>query len=800
MASIQTSIQLQDRMTATLSRITQAMSTMMSACEATQAAVDQGANAASWDSARQEIALASAEVIQYREELERAASVQPPAPVEPTWTAVATAPVFMSSGADRFAAEFQAADEMAQQLYKRQLQLSTQARQMRVTPPGMLNDVASVENRMQQLTNRVQQLNRIPVSLRTEQTNSQIEALREKLGAVEAAQEDVNQAIARMDISAANAAYARLNALMDSTERDIRDNLNAQNQFNKSIERGGSAASGLEQMIKGVAMSMMAAFSVQKVIALSDSVTQTTARLNLMNDGLQTTDQLTQQIFASAQRARAPFMDTAGAIAKMGLNAGSAFANNRELIAFMEQVNKQFVIGGASAQEQSNAMTQLSQAMAAGALRGEELNSILDAAPGIARTIEKNMGWAEGSIKQYAEKGAVSAQVVKNSLLNMADETNEKFNSMPMTFGQVITTVQNTLLQSFWPIIQAIGKGASFINEHWDTIGPIFYGIAAGILYAAFAFGVFSLAMAIANGAFTAFLANPGTWIILAIAIAIGVVVAAIYKWVQSVGGLRIAWLICVNGVLSAWDRLKLGFSYAGMMIMNSIDNMAFGFESFKVNVLNTLGNLKVKGLTILQNFVNGAIDYINKLINAANSIAGTSFEVIEHVEFGAAEAIEEQAKQKQRAEGLAARKMANNAERRAREQDYTRAERAAEDARMKREAEIEAARMDAARKAAEDDNSTYGGAEPEIVGNTGKTAANTAAMADSMDVLDEDLKYMRDAAEQEVINRFTLAELKVDVKNSNTLTKKADFDDMGRFLSAFTSEFMDAAAEGGHI
>lgn len=156
-------------------------------------------------------------------------------------------------------------------------------------------------------------------------------------------------------------------------------------------------------------------------------------------------------------------------------------------------INKQFVIGGASAQEQSNAMIQLSQAMAAGALRGEELNSILDAAPGIARTIEQNMGWAEGSIKQYAEKGAVSAQVVKASLLNMAQETNEKFNSMPMTFGQVITTVQNTLLQTFWPIIQMIGKGASFINDNWSTIAPVFYGAAVGILVAAVAWGIYTV-------------------------------------------------------------------------------------------------------------------------------------------------------------------------------------------------------------------------------------------------------------------------------------------------------------------
>lgn len=795
MAGISTSIQMVDQMTPVIQSITNAMNLMVSGFYTAQSVTSAAFDTAPMAAMQQEVVNTSAELARYQQELERVQNTQVNVP-EPTWSSVATPQVFMNSGADRFADEMQSANQMAQQLFQTQRQISEQARSLRVTPPGMLNDVAAVENRIQSLASRIQQLDDIPINLRTDQTNNELENLRRNLVRAVDTQESLNQAMSRMDISAANAAYQQLNNIVSSTEQRIRDNLSMQEQFNQSMRNGQTAASGLRGKLKSIAMSAAAAFSVQKVIALADSATQTTARLNLMNDGLQSTERLNQMIFASAQRARAPYMETASAIAKMGLNAGNAFESNQELIAFMEQVNKQFVIGGATAQEQSNAMVQLSQAMAAGALRGEELNSILDAAPGIARTIEKNMGWAEGSIKQYAAKGAVSAQVVKNSLLNMAEETNTKFNSIPMTFSQVLTTAQTTLLQTFWPIIQMIGKGASFINENWSTIEPVFYGLATGIAAAAAAWGIYTVAQWIANGAaqkfFAGLLANPFFWI----AIVIGIIVAAIYRWVQSVGGLRVAWLICVNGVLTAADNLRLGFLAAWIATQNGLDNMQYAFAAFKTGVLNHLGNMKVKGLTIIQDFINGAIDRINKLISTVNNIAGTSIELVGHVEFAAGAAAEEEAKRQQRAADLANLWSQNAADKAARQSSYDRQQRAADDARMQRQAAIAAAKNSAAQNAAEN-NSEMGGAG-DIAANTGKTAGNTAAMADSMDLLDEDLKYMRDAAEQEIINRFTLAELKVDVNNNNTLKTQTDFADVNRMLGDVTAEILAAAAEGG--
>lgn len=249
--------------------------------------------------------------------------------------------------------------------------------------------------------------------------------------------------------------------------------------FTKKTKEAVNAANQVKSSWGGVGSvikTAMAAFGVKQIIDITDDMTSAKARLSLMNDGSQTDEVLQSKIMESAQRSRAGYLDTASAIAKLGLNAGSAFASNDETIAFMEQVNKLFVIGGASAQEQSNAMTQLTQAMAAGALRGEELNSILDAGPGIARAIEKYMGISEGSIKSVAEQGLVTADVVKNALFYVAEDTNTKFESMPKTFGQVWTQIKNKALSAFDGIMTRIN---GFLNSDFGT--QVINGILLGI-------------------------------------------------------------------------------------------------------------------------------------------------------------------------------------------------------------------------------------------------------------------------------------------------------------------------------
>lgn len=293
-----------------------------------------------------------------------------------------------------------------------------------------------------------------------------------------------------------------------------------------------------------------------------------------------------------------------------------------------------------------------------------------------------------------------------------------------------------------------------------------------------------------------ALLACPLTWIIIAIV----AVVAAIAVWIHHVGGIKVAWLMCVNAVLTAADNLKLGFMFIWTNIQNGIDNMQYGFAVFKTAVLDTLGRLKVMGLTILESFINGAIDQINKLIGLANSIPGVAIETISYVEFAADAAAVEETKRQQRASDLATMRDQNAADKKAREQEYNRMVMAANAAQIHRKAEITAAQSDAARKKAveSNQNSAVEG-QDDVVNNTAETANNTAKMGDSMNMAEENLKYMRDLAEQETINRFTTAEIKVDMVNNNSVSSGMDLDGIVSYLVAGVQTSMEQAAEGVH-
>lgn len=619
-------------------------------------------------------------------------------------------------------------------------------------------------------------------------------ALNMTISSFETLQITSSNAVNTSSIQAARAELNKAEIAFDEIEQEIRQANQAQQQFNNDIRNGQGAADSLLRKIKSMAATVGLAFSAKKVIELADTMTQTRARLDLMNDGLQTTEELQNKIVASANRSRAAYQQTADMVSKLGMQAGSAFSSNDELIAFTEQLNKSFVIAGTDAMGIESTMYNLTQALASGVLRGQDLNAVMSNAMPIVQNIADYLDVPVGKIRDIAAEGQLSAEVVKNAMLAAADETNAKFAQIPMTFSQVWTILQNTLLQTFEPIIQTIGAAAQFIYDNWATIEPIFWGLAAAVGAYAVALGVQTVATWIATGAakvfFTTLMTNPLFWI----ALAIGVVIGAIYKWVQSVGGLEIAWKIAMDGILTAWDWVKIGFFTGVYWILDLWDKLKLGILTAVVGIQNFMGDMKAGVLGILQNMVNGAIGIINNFINLLNRIPGVSIDAIQEVTFGTTAKMESEAVKRAREADLKVYRDEIESAIAARDASLAQMKLDARTGTAQRRAEINAMRAEAAKHVESgflfDDNT---------MNNIADIEANTAAMRDSMETSEEELKYMRDLAERDTINRFTTAEIKVEMPVNASINSELDLDGIVAHLEDKVYETMVIAAEGVH-
>ena len=691
---------------------------------------------------------------------------------------------------------------------------------------------------------------------------SPLQSMHKAMGVVlntfEAMQQASGRAVDTAAIREAREEWAKAGTAFDTIEENIRNANNEQQKFNNSIRGGSNSANGLLSTIKKIAIAAGGIAGINKVLNISDELASTKARLNLLVDDGGSVDVLEQKIMASAQRSRSAYFDTASAVAKLGLNAGNAFNGDMDqVIAFMEQVNKQFVIGGATAQEQSNAMIQLTQAMAAGALRGEELNSILDGAPGIARAIEKYMGIAEGSIKTVAQEGKVTAEVVKNAMFAMADETNAKFDSMPKTWAQIWVDMKNQALSMFAPIltkINQLGNSAKFqkvttglinglaavanvassaldilisiasvVVDNWGIIQPLVLGIAAAmLLYNGYLIAnnaitainnaqkglaaVQAYKAAVANttlaatekaeamakasataaqyGFNAALLACPLTWILLIII----AVIAAIYMIVAAINKLK-------GTSVSATGIIAGAFAVLGAFLINSfIVPARNGFATFANFIGNVFNNPIAAVEVAFYDMCLTVLGYISKLAhaieNVINKIPGVTVDITSGLDNFYAGIEKAQQKVKDESGWVEYVKKMDFI-------DYSDAASAGykfgQGIDDKISGMFDASGMDS--MGAFDLSNTLDG----IYGNTGDTAANTAATADALDIAEEDLAYLRDIAEREAINRFTTAEIKVEQHNENHISKDADLDGI---MDAWANDFaekLEVSEEGVH-
>ena len=678
------------------------------------------------------------------------------------------------------------------------------------------------------------------------------------LTAFEQVQRASGRAVDVTQIQAARAALAEANRDVDNMAEAYRRAAQQEEVLNKGLRNGASAADGLLGKVKGIVTTLAAGAGAKAVLGLSDQLASSSARLSLIVDDGGSVDALEQKIMASAQRSRASYLGTMQTISKLGLQAGDAFNSNDELIRFTELLNKNFVIGGSSATEQAAAMYQLTQAMGSGRLQGDEYRSIIENAPMLAGAIEeymRNVQGATGAMKDWSSEGLLTADVIKAAVFNSADEVEARFQQMPMTWGQVWTQMQNKAIAAFDPVLSKLNQvanserfetvtdgivsglatiaavagvvldllisGGSLVVDNWSWLEPIVWGlVAAFVAYntvalitnglnaaTALAEGVKAAALAMSTGATfaatvaqyglnAALLACPITWIVLLII----ALVAAFYAAVAAINHFA-------GTSLSATGIVMGAFAVAGAFIINLIlgvvnfvigigvelYNLIATFANFFANVFNDPVGAIINLFAGMFDFILGIVQSAASLIDTvlgtdmSSAVAGFRNTVATKVEEIVGDQVEVMEKlnasdyQIQRIEYGDAWAAGNSLGR------------GIEDA--------VGGLFNFDLGAAEN----YGADSPfaldDISNNAALTAANTGATADALTATTEELEYLRDIAERDAINRFTTAEVKIDMTGmQNRIEGGADLDGV---ISALTDGFTEAlltAAEGVHV
>lgn len=687
-------------------------------------------------------------------------------------------------------------------------------------------------------------------SMNADVDTSGIESIREYMNQATIAANQLNDAVDDIDASAP----AR-----------------SQENFNETIRQGTNDANDLVSTIKGAVAAYATMETVKGVLNASDELIQTKSRLDMMNDGLQSTQDLLNMTYVAAQDARGSFSDMADVVARFGNNAKDAFDSSAEVVQFANLIQKSMTIAGASTQEAAAAELQLSQALGSGVLRGDELNSIFEQAPNLIQNIADYLDVPIGKIREMAQDGQLSADVVKAAIFASADDINAKFDSMPMTWGQVWTSMQNTATMAFQPVLERIneiansegfqtfvnvaindlailagyvlevfdimGSVGSFIMENWSMISPIVYAVVAALaMYAAY-MGIVNaveliskgikIAMTVAEyahaaatgtavaattaetaaqlGLNTALLSCPLTWIILAI-IALIAVIIAVANYISNMGGTATTafGVICggVNVVIQFFKNL-------GLEVANIALGIGCAIAALCENIMTAFHNAICSVQSWWYDLMSTALGVIESICAALNKLPFVEFDYS-----GITSAADDYAAKSAEA--------ANN------KQEYTSISDAfkngsstfdtfqdgwVDDAyksgakwgdgvsnKVTKAFDSKAVKIPKAsdyKNAIANGNSALGNSAAQTAANTADTAKNTAKTANAVAVTAEDLKYLRELAEVETVNRFTTAKITVNQTNHNTINKDMDLDGVTEHLRSTMEEQMLASAQG---
>lgn len=699
-----------------------------------------------------------------------------------------------------------------------------------------------------------------------------ISAVNIAVGTMEDMQSTMNANVDSRAFEGIHDDLTRATIAMDQFQNQMEVAAQQQNHFNQRMSEGVSHGNHLLQKVTGIVGAYATLHTMGNIIGLSDTMTQTNARLSLIVDDGGSVEELQNKIYASAQNARGSYLTTADAVSKLGMQASQAFSSNDELIGFTELLNKSFVNAGTSAQGIDSVMLQLTQSMAAGKLQGEELNAVLDNAAPIVQNIQQYMEEVQGidasNIKELASEGIITADVIKNSMFYAADEINAKFESMPMTWGQIWSQIKNDAVDAFEPVLQRIndlansekfqeivnqvsinmqtlanivlyvfdliGEAGSFVEDNWSIIEPIILGVAG-------AFGIYTAALLVNNGVQTihnvqkaiatiqeyahaksilanagaysaetvatasatvaqasfntALLACPITWIIILIIALIAIFYAAVGA-INKFAGTSVSATGLISGafamlaasvvnifVVPTWNAIASLANFIGNYVFNNpIAAVTVLFYDMCLTVIGYIANLahaiedllnKIPGVTV--DITSGLDSFYSGLEQAQQAVKDESgwvdymgrMDYVDYSEWGNAgydfgAGVEDSIKNFSFSDLFGMTDIPDPSE-------YT--------------------------------TSAYASGFQDTIGdNLGSIAGDTGAIKDSMDITEEELKYLRDAAEQEAVNRFTTAEISVDMSGmQNTVNSGDDLDGFMSRLTDSVNEAVDSMTEGVH-
>lgn len=661
------------------------------------------------------------------------------------------------------------------------------------------------------------------------------------------------------DMSSARKSYRDINTSAQNLNRHIRQNTESQNAFNRSVRSGSTSMSSLAGSIRSIATAYLSLQGIKNTLDISDTLTQTTARVNAMREAFGetgiTTKQLMNDIYKSAQDARGSYMDMAAVVARLGQNAKSAFSGSEEVIKFTNLLQKQMVLSGASTEEAKNAMIQLSQGLASGTLRGDELNSVMEQAPGITQRIADYLDVDVGKIKEMAAEGEITADIVKNAILSSEEEINSSFEAMPITWGQAWEQMKNFAINTFQPVLEkinslansdtfqaiangaktafvvlsevanavvtALGNAADYIVSHWSTISPVVYGVVGALLVYAAVSGICAIATALMNW--------QVTLTILAIAALITAVILVARKIAKTgevastTFGVICGWINVVkayftnmgyeaaNIAIALWNVFKGSCKNIQIAFKNSLNNVKAYFYDLGAVALRVIANIcaQLSKLPFISFDFSGieaaANNYANSYASKADALRGNNEKYVNVAHefkkglntydasfvFTKEDAMKAYREGAARGDGLA---MAFD---------------------LKRKLH---GLLDGDNNFGDNNfgnpsfglsglNNGVGGSSDaphaadnlaNIADNTGATAADTARIADAVEITDEDLKYLRDIAEREIIDRTVFTKVEVNMGGiSNEVHNMTDLDAIPDYINSVLQEKIAISAEG---